>query len=348
MDAVEQPPLLSRPVLIIGVHRSGTSLLYTLLSAAPGVFSLRAESRLIWLAHPDYHPSARGWHSEVLTASDATPEVTRQFAREFYNLALPNRSSFGHYRPRGASIGPAEFVERFTAYLNERSLTYRPLTEATLHRDEALENALKEIRAAHRPLRLIEKTPRHCLRVGFLNAIFPDALFIYIKRDGRENVSSLMEAWRLDAAQYTREAFGYDLPLPLRIPGLPIKRWRFVLPPGWQDYVDRPLEDIATFQWLEGNRIAMDDLAGIDPARVYTVCHEDLVHHTEEQMRALCAFIGVPFGRGLQNLVTDPPVISAITPPEPGKWRRQNHEAIERMLPRMMPMMRRMGYTDAT
>ncbi|MEO1672044.1 MAG: aspartyl/asparaginyl beta-hydroxylase domain-containing protein, partial [Cyanobacteria bacterium J06631_2] len=45
-------------------------------------------------------------------------------------------------------------------------------------------------------VRMLEKTPKNALRIPFLNAIFPDALFIYLYRDPHENVSSIMEAWQ--------------------------------------------------------------------------------------------------------------------------------------------------------
>ena len=46
------------------------------------------------------------------------------------------------------------------------------------------------------PLRFLEKTPKNSLRLPFLDAIFPDALYIFLFRDVRANLSSMMEAWR--------------------------------------------------------------------------------------------------------------------------------------------------------
>lgn len=43
---------------------------------------------------------------------------------------------------------------------------------------------------------LLEKTPKNSLRIPFLVEAFPDARFIFLWRDPRENVSSIMEAWR--------------------------------------------------------------------------------------------------------------------------------------------------------
>lgn len=48
----------------------------------------------------------------------------------------------------------------------------------------------------HYPIRarrvLVEKNPRHTLRIPFLKAIFPDAKIIHIVRDGRDVTCSLV------------------------------------------------------------------------------------------------------------------------------------------------------------
>ena len=45
-------------------------------------------------------------------------------------------------------------------------------------------------------LRFLEKTPKNALRVPFFARIFPDARFIFLWRDPRENIASIMQAWR--------------------------------------------------------------------------------------------------------------------------------------------------------
>ena len=44
--------------------------------------------------------------------------------------------------------------------------------------------------------RLLEKTPQNCLRVPFLHAVFPDAKFIHIIRDGVESSLSIAKYWQ--------------------------------------------------------------------------------------------------------------------------------------------------------
>jgi hypothetical protein len=44
--------------------------------------------------------------------------------------------------------------------------------------------------------RFVDKTPESCLRVTYLDALFPDACFVFLRRRAADNVSSMMEAWR--------------------------------------------------------------------------------------------------------------------------------------------------------
>ena len=67
---------------------------------------------------------------------------------------------------------------------------------ATAARDEFHNRALRYFYARLGPGRVLDKTCINVMRVPFLNALFPDAQFVYIHRDGRDNVSSMMDGWR--------------------------------------------------------------------------------------------------------------------------------------------------------
>ena len=60
------------------------------------------------------------------------------------------------------------------------------------------------------PVRLLEKTPKNALRVPFFARIFPDALFVFLWRDPRENISSIMEAWRSGKLKTYNGLDGFD------------------------------------------------------------------------------------------------------------------------------------------
>ncbi|MBK7216094.1 MAG: sulfotransferase [Candidatus Promineofilum sp.] len=60
--------MITSPVLIIGCARSGTTLLYNVLSEVDELWSLGYESREI--IERRHGPAARGWESGALSAAD--------------------------------------------------------------------------------------------------------------------------------------------------------------------------------------------------------------------------------------------------------------------------------------
>ena len=92
--------------------------------------------------------------------------------------------------------------------------------------------------AAGVTVRLLEKTPRNALRLPFLRAVFPDALFLYLWREPEESLASLIEGW-----QSGRFVTYPELP---QWSGLP---WSYLLVPGWREMSGRPIHDIVAAQW---------------------------------------------------------------------------------------------------
>ena len=57
---------------------------------------------------------------------------------------------------------------------------------------------MEQFSAVSRPgeVRFLEKTPKNALRIPFILKAFPDARFIFLFRDPRQNISSLLDSWR--------------------------------------------------------------------------------------------------------------------------------------------------------
>lgn len=189
---------------------------------------------------------------------------------------------------------------------------------------------------------LLDKTPRNALRVPFVDALFPDARFIYIKRDGRENINSLINAWR------TPRYRTYALPEPHEIPGTDPKWWKFVLYPGWREDRQGPLEVVAAKQWIISNEQAMAALGDIDPARSIEITYEGLVARPVEQVGDVLGFLGLPYEHAVKEkaAATSTTPINTVTPPEPGKWRKENPTEIEAISALIAPTMKSMGYEN--
>jgi hypothetical protein len=167
-------------------------------------------------------------------------------------------------------------------------------------------------------LRFLEKTPKNGLRQPFLEQVFPGALYVFLFRDPRPNISSMMEAWKS----------GRWVTYP-RLRGWQGPPWSLLLPPGWQQLNGRPLAEICAYQWASANRIIMDDLAQL-PRERWTACdYADLTAHSEDTIARICEFAGLAMDQRLRERITAELPLSRYTQtaPDPDKWRR-NEDAI--------------------
>jgi LPS sulfotransferase NodH len=169
---------------------------------------------------------------------------------------------------------------------------------------------------------LLEKTPKNSLRIPFLKQVFPDARFIFLWRDPRENLGSIIEAWRAGGWITYRALPGWDGP------------WSLLLTPGWQALRDAPLEEIAAWQWQCANRTALDDLQQLPRGDWTSVAYHEFLADPAATLRRLCGFAGVPFDAALQARTAAALPLSRHTHtlPAPDKWRR-NEAQILRVLP---------------
>jgi hypothetical protein len=165
-------------------------------------------------------------------------------------------------------------------------------------------------------VRLLEKTPKNALRIPFLLEVFPDARFVFLHRDPRPNLSSIIEAWRSGGWVTYRQLPDWE------------GEWSLLLPPGYPAYRGRPLEEIAAFQWAEANRTILDDLAGLPADRWTTLRYEDFVADPGRETRRLLGFAGLEADDALDAYLAGGLPLSQYTQsaPDPDKWRR-NEEA---------------------
>lgn len=177
------------------------------------------------------------------------------------------------------------------------------------------------------PLRLLEKTPKNSLRIPFFNRIFPESQFIFLWRDPRESLSSIIEAWRSGRWITYRGLDGSEAP------------WSMLLPPGWRGMRGRNLGEIAAFQWEAANRIALDDLDQLPRARWTVVDYADLRDDPRASIESICRFAGFAPDSGLEARLAAPLPLSRYTlsSPDPDKWQR-NADLIEPLLPALEPL----------
>ncbi len=199
------------------------------------------------------------------------------------------------------------------------------------------------IRLFVRGRRFADKTPENCLRISYLDALFRDATFVFLRRRAADNVNSLMEGWRARPRFVT-----HRLPEPLERIGLPDPHaWSFVLVPEWRGLRSASLEEICARQYVACNEAVLEAREGMDRSRWLEVSYERFVAAPVDETRRLFAKVGVAFTPEVERFAATldrRPSATALTPPKREKWREQNREAIERILPLVSETERRLGY----
>jgi Sulfotransferase family len=185
------------------------------------------------------------------------------------------------------------------------------------------------------------------MRIGYLFALFPRARFVFVQRDGRDNISSLMDAWRARGPFGLRQVLG-DFPERVAIDNGRFDQWMLFLPPGWRAYNQASLEEVCAFQWLQANRLALEARDLVPDSQWVHVRYEDTFDRPVDMFREIFARLELPFDEEIlkrcETLLNRPrSVVSGD--PRRGKWRERNREAIERILPTIAPMMERLNYS---
>ncbi len=161
-------------------------------------------------------------------------------------------------------------------------------------------------------LRLLEKTPKNALRIPFFAKLFPDARFVFLWRDPRENLSSIIEAWKSGGWVTYAKVPDWDGP------------WSLLLPPGWRGLRGKSLGEIAAHQWETTNRIALADLAALPAEQWMALSYADFLADTPRSVQRICEFAGIEFDAALRDRVGTPLPLSRYTQTKPvaDKWRK--------------------------
>lgn len=191
--------------------------------------------------------------------------------------------------------------------------------------------------------RWVDKNNQNGLCVPYLHALFPDAYFVYVKRSPGDNLNSLIEGWTRPEEFAT---WSDDLPVKINIEGR-YRQWCFFLAEGWQDYLDRPLEDVCAFQYRALNAAVLDARAGIAPSYWVELFYEDILRDPVVAFRRVFEQCSLTFNDRLEShcrQVLDTPY-NAFSSIRLDKWRDGRFsQAVERALPQVADVARRMGY----
>jgi len=192
--------------------------------------------------------------------------------------------------------------------------------------------------------RWVDKNNQNGLCVPYLQALFPDAVFVFVKRSPGDNLNSLIEGWRKPDEFAT---WSNDLPATVAVENGQLHQWCFFLADGWRNYVNAPVEDVAAFQYAAINQAILDARAGMPAGQWVEVFYEDFLRDPVATFRQVFEGCGLAFDARLQAHcaeVLDIPY-NAFSEIRLDKWKDgRNREKIERVLPQVADVAARMGY----
>lgn len=209
---------------------------------------------------------------------------------------------------------------------------------------EEIRNWIRQVYEGYRKGRgvelVVDKSPRNCLKIPFISAVFPGAAFIFLLRDGRDTIVSIYREWlrrkniltngrvrrrwgeavsvvrtwlkRQPFWKHRLQALLFELGSPHFWVGgrfLHRVRWngRIGWGPrfrGWENYIDRVSSlEFSALQWMHCMEGVLSHMRKIPNERHYIVRYEDFIQSPEEELREILAFLGLDFPEGLMSQI---------------------------------------------
>ncbi len=157
---------------------------------------------------------------------------------------------------------------------------------------------------------LIEKSVSNCMRIPYVHAVFPDARFIHLVRDGLDVVESIYRQWIappdwrhiLEKAKTfpLTEAFGYALSHArntfLKVVMSDKKKggtWGIRYAGIDEDVASKDLLEVCAIQWARCVEKALSDLSSLPIEQVLTIRYEDFVRNPRSYLEMIALFAGI-------------------------------------------------------
>ena len=253
-------PSRGRPIIIVGTGRCGSTLLHRLLARHP---------ELGWLSTFNEVLPPRTWVSV--------------FSR-LYRLPLPETLRHAKAFPK-----PFEAYRFWERYLPGFSRRDRPQTADDVPADlEPVRCATSRVLSFQGRERLLVKVTGWS-RIAYFDRVYPDALFVSLRRDPRSVVSSWIKAGWLDVTSS---------------PGTDGWQWGDVDPGLFELW--RELGGGAALSAALKVRLDLDDIARnmeLLPERCHELWYEDLIGSPEATMHGVCQFLGLEWSPGFQRVI---------------------------------------------
>lgn len=335
------PNEIDQVIVILGSSRSGSSLLHYLLSLHPEIISLQGEevtfTKLFGMntinsfEDSDFLKNANDFNFHELAqeilfdAGYNTSQSTRLPLDRAQRLLL----QWPHLKFNLKELISACYLESWEQVIDRLKLNINLYDKFLLPTYEKRQLFLEEppfIIPRHKTYQ--KQTPRKILllkssinafRAQYLPKLFPLAQFNYIhlSRNPAASINGLIDGWLSPA--FHSHYLGH-------LTKLSIKNyddenwWKFDLPPGWNLFINKPLEEVCAFQWREANKSILDFLKSKKSIRIK---YEEMIEPESLQLvlKKICENLSL--ADDFAKNITIPPPIMSVVPPEHSRWRKR-------------------------
>lgn len=262
---------IDRPIYLMGLPRSGTTMLQDLICAHPE------------LAY--FTNSMHAYREAFCAVEDIRKRLNLDFAGERF---LKDGVEISPGSPNEGLLFTAEW-----AGVDIFSLEYTEVNLADFS-PEKLEEAREILRRviwcfSHedgKPRRFFNKNPGMVTSFTTTHEMYPDAKFVHIIRDPRKCANSMLKLYRLNSSQESNAKGQSDKP-----PFVPYPRV-----PKLAEYVERwGADDIRTTANVWNDAISFVDERKDQVNHYYLVRYEDILENPEAEMRKIFEFCELPF-----------------------------------------------------
>jgi len=191
--------------------------------------------------------------------------------------------------------------------------------------------------------RMVDKANQNCFRIPYILSLFPDAVFVWVKRNGPDNINSLIHGW---ARPDEYAIWSGNLPETIAIDNGTYSRWCPFLLKKKRKLKSAAIEEGCSAQWIAANHAVLEAKSKVPKAQWVEIAYEDILKDTVKTFQTAFQKAGVPFDQDMADfcasLVKKP--YNAFSKPMLDKWKEENPERIKRILPQIKDMMEKLGY----
>jgi len=192
--------------------------------------------------------------------------------------------------------------------------------------------------------RIVDKNNQNGLSIPYLYRLFPDAHFIFIKRNAGDNIDSLIHGWGKSSEFAT---WSKDLTETIQIDQGKYQQWCFFLAEGWRQLIQGSIEQVCAFQYRTMNEAILSAKTLIPTHQWHEIAYEALINYPVLEFEKLFQACNVPFDGAMKNhclTVLDTPY-NTFSEIRVDKWKDgDNQEKIDSILSSVADISHQLGY----